>query len=457
MSTKTLDLIEKVLNFIDNASSNALTSENVSKLDTQRTVDFIENSWKTAVLGCLKEYIETPNASPNYDEHIHTNGYQEAALKILIDWVKSHNISGLTLDVLHDKGKTPLIYMELPASNDNIKDTILMYGHFDKQPPLTDQWDTDLHPYKPVIKNGKLYGRGGADDGYAIFAAIDCIRVLKEQGLDHPRICTIIEGSEESGSIDLVYYLNKLKDRIGTPGYIICLDSGCANYEQFCCTVSLRGILIAYLKTSLLTEGIHSGSSGLVRDSFHALRIALDRIDNSKTGDMIKQLYCDIPESHVNYAKKLAKVLGHDIVTKMPLNHGCNAQIENISKDNLHELILNSTWRPQLCITGCQGIPDLRGGNVLRKYTKVKLSIRLPPTMDPDKASKIVKNAIEKKPTPWNANIECILTGHAGKGFVVPEYKSWLYNSIQNASQQFFGKESLFVGVGGSIPVCYIL
>lgn len=432
-------------------------NKNNDELDPKQVISYIESSWKRDVEKTLIDYIETPNQSPDYDPKIHENGYQEAAYKLLTDWTEKQNVKGLTMEILHDKNRTPLIYIEVEATGNKLlsSTTVLMYGHFDKQPPLTNDWDEDLHPYKAVIKNGKLYGRGGADDGYAIFAAINSIKVLQEQNKPHPRCCIIIEGSEESGSPDLLYYIDKLKNKIGTPKVVICLDSGCQNYDQLWMTVSLRGVFMANLTAQLLTEGIHSGDSGLIRDSFHVLRLILDRIDNAKTGEMLKELYVDIPQSHINYAKECAKCLGDTVYTQIPFyNDSCLPQIEECKNDSksLYELILNRTWRPQLTITGIDGIPDLKGGNVLRKYTTIKLSVRIPPSMDPNKAQNALKNLCEKKPTPFGANVECKISSHCGAGFVCPEFEDWLLKSIHSSSKQYFGKQAQFTGEGGSIP-----
>ena len=197
-----------------------MASEASSDLDPKQVISYIEESWKRDVEKTLCEYIETPNQSPDYDPNIHTNGYQEKAYKLLTDWTNKQNVKGMKMEVLHDENKTPLIYIEVDATEKKSNETVLLYGHFDKQPPLTADWDEDLHPYKSVIKEGKLYGRGGADDGYAIFAAINAVKALQDQNKPHPRCCIIIEGSEESGSPDLIYYLDKLKDRVGTPRYI---------------------------------------------------------------------------------------------------------------------------------------------------------------------------------------------------------------------------------------------
>eukprot|EP01083_Nonionella_stella_P212088 766252_1 len=212
---------------------------------------------------------------------------------------------------------------------------------------------------------------------------------------------------------------------------------------------------MAFLKTQLLSEAIHSGDSGIVRCSFHILRLILDRIDNAETGKMIKELYVDIPESHINYAKECAKVLGQTVYTQVPfVSNECNPQLPECKHNDskMYELILNRTWRPQLTVTGIEGIPNLKGGNVLRKYTTVKLSVRIPPNMEPKIAQQALKNACEKKPTPFGANVQCDISSHAGKGFVCPEFEPWLMNSMQKASMEYFGKPAQFTGEGGSIP-----
>lgn len=425
-------------------------------MNTKEIASFIGNSWKKSVLSTLETYISIPNQSPDFDDAIHTNGHQENACKLLATWVEAQNVKGLSLRILHEDGHTPLIYIEVKAflNEDKKSDfTVLMYGHFDKQPPLTEDWAADLHPHKPIIKDGKLYGRGGADDGYAIFAAVDSIRALQAQNVRHPRCCIVIEGSEESGSPDLLFYLQQLEQDIGPPRVVICLDSGCQNYEQLWMTVSLRGVMIAFLRTQLLKEGIHSGDSGLVRDSFHALRLILDRVDNAKTGEMLKALYTEIPDSHRKYARDCAAVLGDEVYTCVPYVDGCHPQCDGDPNEHLDELILNRTWRPQLAITGVDGIPSLKaGGNVLRKHTTVKLSIRLPPNKNPKEAALQFKEACEAKPLPFGGLVECTIDAHIGAGFMCPEYEPWLSAAMENASQAYFGKSAQFTGEGGSIP-----
>eukprot|EP01083_Nonionella_stella_P297209 1009452_1 len=378
-------------------------------LNPKDVTKYIESSWVKDVEKTLCEYIKIPNQSPDYDPDWKTNGLQEKALQLLVEWVKSQDLKGLKLEILADKDRTPLIFLEVDANRKELENTnVLLYGHFDKQPPLTDQWDPGLGPYTPVVKDGKLYGRAGADDGYSIMAAITSIKVAQEQNEPHPRCIIMIEGGEESGSPDMVYYLNKLLDRIGTPKIVMALDASAQDWDQLWMTVSLRGIVGLNLRCQLLSDGIHSGNSGLVRDSFHVLRLILSRIDNAETGEMLTELQVDIPETHINYAKEGANILGDKVWTKIPFfNDEGLPQIPQVIDypSLLYELILENTWRPQLAIIGMDGMPNLSGGNVLRAFTTAKLSIRTAPSMDVNIAADIIQQECERKPTPWGANV----------------------------------------------------
>jgi acetylornithine deacetylase/succinyl-diaminopimelate desuccinylase-like protein len=113
----------------------------------------------------------------------------------------------------------------------------------DKQPPFTG-WREGLSPYNPVMVGDKLYGRGGADDGYSVFGTILAIKACQHFGLQHPRIVMLFEADEESGSEHIHHYLTQLRPRIGRVDLVICLDSGCGNYEQIWETSTLRGFCL---------------------------------------------------------------------------------------------------------------------------------------------------------------------------------------------------------------------
>jgi len=341
------------------------------------------------------------------------------------------------------EGRTPLIYMEVPGDGD---DCVLLYGHLDKQPEMVG-WADDLGPWKAVLKGDKLYGRGGADDGYAAFASLTAIEALQRQKIPHARCVVVIEACEESGSYDLPFYFEHLSDRIGTPSLIIALDSGCGNYEQLWGTTSLRGIVTGDLIVEVLSEGVHSGdASGVVASSFRVLRQLLSRLDDPETGKVIDAFQVEIPSERLEQAHASADVLGDDVFCKFPFVKG----MQPVHTDRA-ELVLNRTWRPALSITGADGLPKLSdAGNVLRPKTAVKISLRVPPTMDATEATQRVKKLLEADP-PYGAKVT-FKGEQAGNGWNAPALSPWFADALESASQAYFGKPAVFMGEGGSIP-----
>jgi len=404
----------------------------------------VETIWDSSIVPTLQQYIRIPNQSPLFDPEWHANGHMHRAVELARRWVESQNIAGLTIEVKEIEGRTPVIFMEIEG---DAKSTVLMYGHLDKQPAMVG-WEEGLGPWTPVLRDGRLYGRGGADDGYAIFATVAAIRTLKEQKTPHSRIVVIIECCEESGSIDLPSYIDLLADRIGTPRLVVCLDSGCGNYEQLWMTTSLRGSIVGNLNVEVLTEGVHSGdASGIVPSSFRIIRMILDRLEDAKTGQVIPEwLSIDIPQNRIDEAKATAKVLGDEIWNKFPFVDG----MQPLSKDPL-ELLLNRTWRPALAYTGQAGLPDLvQGGNVLRPKTSIKLSLRIPPTLDATDVDRKLKDLLESDP-PYGAKVT-FEPEKGGAGWEAPVIAPWLENSVETASKTYFGKGAMTFGEGGSIP-----
>ena len=271
-------------------------------MDTARLSRFVSDLWDKEVVPQLVEYIRIPNKSPMFDAKWKAHGHMDAALKLMETWARSKltALPGATLEVLEAEGRTPLIYIEVPGVGD---DTVMLYGHMDKQPEMTG-WSEGLGPWTPVIKGDRLYGRGGADDGYAIFGAVSALLALHEQGVPHARCVVLIEACEESGSLDLPYYVNLLATRIGSPTLVVCLDSGCGNYDQLWLTTSLRGMTGGNLTVQVLDEGVHSGdASGVVPDSFRILRNLLSRLEDPATGEIKpKELYVEIPAERVKQA-----------------------------------------------------------------------------------------------------------------------------------------------------------
>jgi acetylornithine deacetylase/succinyl-diaminopimelate desuccinylase-like protein len=413
-------------------------------MDIQKTKDFVEGTWDDSIIPELCEYIKVPNKSPAFDPDWEQHGYMEQAVRMFESWCRQQPIEGMQIEVIRIEGRTPVLFIDIPGASD---DVVLLYGHYDKQPEFTG-WDDDLDPWTPIIKNGKLYGRGGADDGYATFGSLTAIRALQEQGIDHAHCVVIIEGCEESGSFDLPFYIDKLGDRIGSPSLVVCLDAECGNYDQFWCTTSLRGNLTGMLQVDVLTEGVHSGGAGgVVPSSFRVLRQILSKIEDENDGSILPDaLHTEIPKQRKQQAKLAADVLGDTVFRKYPW-----AVADPSPSESPYELLLNNTWRPALTVTGADGLPALvNAGNVLLPGTTLKLSFRLPPTCDADVAAEAVRNVVSENSPPL-AEVRFELESTMA-GWSAPEVAPWLEASMQKASQDYFGKPSMYMGTGGTIP-----
>lgn len=405
------------------------------------------------VVEALKQYIRIPNKSPNFDPDFMTNGHQDAAVELLTGWVTQQKIANLSLEVLRLPGRTPLIVMEIPAFNTSSTTVALIYGHFDKQPPLFEGgWVAGGGPYTPLVTEDgqKLYGRGGADDGYAIFGAITALAALHESGKPHPKICIVIEGSEESGSRDLPAYMDLIREKIQDTSLVICLDSGCGNYDQLWVTSSLRGIVVGDLKVSVLTEGVHSGdASGVVPSSFRIARQLLGRLESAETGEILPQeLHCQDAELFFAKARAAGELLGQaGMVDCFPFL--CQPVVGG---GDYGTLAVNRWWKPQLEVIGAGGFPlPSDAGNVLRPSSTLTLSLRLPPTVDKPTACRALERLLTENP-PYQAKVEFTIS-KASQGWSAPVCAPWLDASLQAASERNFdGKPAVFQGEGGSIP-----
>jgi len=423
------------------------------------TFEFVSKVSKESIVPTLEEYIRIPNQSPMFDANWRENGELLKAAKLFLNYAKNQkgfeSAEIVTLQDPQGKDRTPVIFIDIPSTDANCKDTVLLYGHLDKQPPLRP-WAEGLDPYTPVIRDGKLYGRGSSDDGYAMFGAITAITNLRHQGLHHSRCVVLIEACEESGSPDLPYYIDHLEKRIGTPSLIICLDSGCGNYEQMWLTTSLRGLIAGNLKVEILNEAVHSGlGSGIVPSSFRIVRKLLSRIENEDTGDIIpKFLHVDIPKDRIVQAEKQADTLGLSIIKDFPLVSGATAVLtptESNKHEVLTQLLLNRAWRPTLCVTGIHGIAPLESAsNIVRTQTTLKLSIRVPAMLNAEDAAVQLKKLLEENP-PYGAKVTFTIE-KSGDGWSAPTLSPWLEKSLETASSTFYKKSCNFSGEGGSIP-----
>ena len=416
------------------------------------TAQWVREQVASSIIPALIEYIRIPNKSPSFDPEWQANGHMARAVELCARWAREQLPSGASLEVVRLGARTPVILVEVPGQGERADDTVLLYGHLDKQPEMSG-WREGLGPWTPVLEGDKLYGRGGADDGYALFASLTAIAALRRDGLPHARCVILIEACEESGSYDLPAYIDHLAPRIGELSLVVCLDSGCANYDQLWSTTSLRGLVMGTLEVSLLTEGVHSGDgTGVIAASERVVRMLLDRIEDVNSGELkLPALSTRIPRQRVEQAEQTAAVIGEEVYSKFPLQPG----VQPVTRNPV-ELILNRTWRPGLAVTGAEGWPAIQNaGNVLRPLTKLKLSIRIPPYVDPEGAAMSVKQTLEADP-PYGAKVT-FSTSAGNPGWDAPELAAWLARALDETSRRRFGKPAMYMGEGGTIPFMHML
>ncbi len=433
-----------------------------SVLDATRALDQVSRQWDGDILRQLTDYVAIPAKSPGFDPDWAAHGHIDTVLRNAAAWVEAQKVEGLVLEIIRLPGRTPVLFFDIPATRAQAAgaQTVLMYGHLDKQPEFTG-WRKDLGPWTPKYEDGKLYGRGAADDGYAVYASIAGVQALKAQGLAHPRIVGLIETCEESGSYDLLPYIDALRPRLGDVGLVICLDSGAGNYDQLWLTTSLRGMASGTLKVQILTEGVHSGdASGLVPSSFRIMRQVLDRLEDSRTGRLLPDVFhCEVPAERMAQAQATAAILGDEVYKRFPWAHydcgGATAFALPTTTDPVQALI-NRTWTPTLSVTGAEGFPSLQdAGNVLRPYTAFKLSLRLPPLVDAAEAVQQLKALLEDN-APYQARVT-FEPSSAATGWNAPASTPWFENALHRASQAHFGAPCGYIGQGGTIPLMNML
>jgi acetylornithine deacetylase/succinyl-diaminopimelate desuccinylase-like protein len=407
--------------------------------------------WDTDVLPTLESYVRIPNLSPHFAPAWESDGHMDAAVELLADWCRTRPIDGIEVDVVRPPGLSPSIVVDIPAHGPEARKhdgpEVVIYGHMDKQPEFTG-WREGLGPWEPVREGDRLYGRGTADDGYAVFAALTCIEAIRSAGGSHARCLVLIEGSEESGSPDLPATLDALADRIGQPSLVVSLDSGCPSYDRIWCTGSLRGLVAGTLTVRVLQQGVHSGSAGgVVPSSFRIARMLLSRIEDERTGEiLLEELKVPIPPGATGDAEAVAKMVGEEAVGVFPVVEGLE-----LTGDTTADRLMRRNWEPAMSVIGAEGFPSLvSAGNVLRPFTSLQLGFRLPPTCDSHAAARAIERALTADP-PYGAEVTFELHS-AADGWLAPELGKWLDSAVDTASIGCFGMPFGIVGEGGTIP-----
>ena len=429
-------------------------------LQPEEALARVSRVWDENIVPQLTDYIAIPAKSPMFAPDWEQQGLLDTVVRNAAAWVEEQKVEGLQLEVVRLPGRTPVLFFEIAATRPQSRQSVLMYGHLDKQPEFSG-WRSDLGPWTPKYEDGKLYGRGGADDGYAVYASIAAVQELKRQGVPHPRIVGLIETSEESGSRDLLPYIDALKDRLGEVALVVCLDSGAGNYDQLWLTTSLRGMASGTLRVEILTEGVHSGdASGLVPSSFRIMRQVLDRLEDSVTGRLLPaSFHCEVPAERLAQARATAAILGDEVYRRFPWAHhdcGGSTAFALPTTTNPVDALLRRTWQPTLSVTGAEGFPALQdAGNVLRPYSAFKLSLRLPPLVDAAACVQEMKALLEDN-APYQARVTWESASGAN-GWNAPPTVPWFEDALNAASQAHFGAPCGHIGQGGTIPLMGLL
>ncbi|MCU1499333.1 MAG: peptidase family protein [Acidimicrobiales bacterium] len=419
-------------------------------LDPTATVDHTRATWDDHIQPALEEYIRVPAVSVAFDPQWEAHGHLDAVVEAAAAWARDRPIAGLAVDIIRLPGRTPVLWFEVPATDGaDPADTVLLYGHLDKQPPMTG-WREGLGPWDPVVVDDRLYGRGGADDGYAAYASLAAIEAVQAGGGHHARCVGIIECSEESGSPDLPAYVEHLAARTGTPSLVVCLDSFCGDYQRLWTTTSLRGLLDITLQVEVLTEGIHSGSaSGVVPDTFRIARRLLDRVEDPDSGRvLVPELWGEIPAGRSAEIAAVAEDLGSALSESYPFVEGA---VPAVPFSRPAAQLAAKTWEPTLTVIGADGLPSVQAaGNVLRPSTKLALSFRLPPDVDAATAGAAVVSVLAAD-RAYGARVKVVVES-AESGWDAPATAPWLARAMADASQAAFGQPARSLGEGGSIP-----
>ena len=416
-------------------------------MDPARTISFVSSAIDSSALPALLDFVRVPSVSPGFDPDWQSKGFIQQAQDILLNWVRSQAVSGLTCELITHPNTPPVVYLEVPATSPGLP-TVLLYGHMDKQPAFTG-WSEFCGPYEPVVKDGVLYGRGCVDDGYAVTSAVLAVKAVQEQGLPHGKVVIVLENEEESDSDNLLANLETIKAKAGPVNLIVCLDSGSADFNRLWATSSLRGYVEFQLTVQVLDKGVHSGnSSGIVPSSFRIITQLLNRVEDPATGRiLLPEMHAKLTADQHERTNALAKFAGDFLYQRFPFVPGAQPMT-----DDLSELLLNELLRPTLSVTGASGLPETSSaGNVLLPFTTLKLSFRTPPGVDEEAALQRVTQVLTAHP-PYGAQVT-VTRASAGKGWGLRPLSKWLKEALGSASKAVFGTEEMYCGEGGSIPL----
>jgi acetylornithine deacetylase/succinyl-diaminopimelate desuccinylase-like protein len=415
--------------------------------------DLLARTWAGEVIPSLSGLIEIPALSPSFDTDWAAAGHLRAAADHVAAWAGTREIAA-GVEVAELDSRSPVLLIDVPATaGAAAQGTVLLYGHLDKQPAF-GEWSAGLGPWQPVLRDGRLYGRGSADDGYSGYAALTALEAVRAAGGEHGRAVILLETGEESGSPDLPAYLEQLAGRLGAVNLVVCLDAGGGtDYKRLWLTSSLRGAVMATVTVRVLDAGVHSGiASGIVPDSFRVMRQLLDRLEHSATGEiLLPEMNVPVPAARRADAAALVALNPGAVGRSIPFVPGMTA-----AAPDPVELILNNTWRPTLSVIGGDGLPESKAAPaVLRAATSLRLSFRTPPGADAEAARVALEKALTTE-VPYGAQVE-VGDFVTLNGWSAPEPAPWLATALDELTGTVFSEPYRQLGIGGGIPFMEML
>ena len=410
----------------------------------------ISKIFNTTTLPNLMNFIRIPNTSPEFDPDWDKNNLLLKASKLIITFIKTLQLKNTEITLLKDENHTPFILTETKSSKEKEKNTILFYAHIDKQPNC-EGWDKGKSATNPIIENGRLYGRGSIDDGYAIYSILTAIKYCQDNNLFTNRIICIFECSEESSSDDLNYYFDKLIPFFGNDiSLFCCVDLTCLDYKKMWIVNCIRGVMDFDVKIYTLNNDIYSNfTKGVFPDNFMIFRKLCDLLRNEKGEFLIPELIISedkIPKDRKKELEEASKEIGIDFIKVLPLYNNTKPM-----KDDIYKLLLNNIWKVSMIIKGIDGIPDKKyEGNILSKGLKARIQMRIPPLLNGKKAFEAIKKKFIEN-TPFNSKVEVEMIG-IDDGWNDKNFSERSKNVFNYVSKIGFGNDVGFKFDGGSVP-----
>jgi acetylornithine deacetylase/succinyl-diaminopimelate desuccinylase-like protein len=384
----------------------------------------------------LFELLRIPSVSTDSS---HKDDVREAASFL------KNQLDGFELDrtEVFETDGNPIVYGELIT--DETKPTVLVYGHYDVQPPdPLDLWETE--PFEPTVRDGDIYARGASDDKGQSFTHLKALEAYRKSDTDFPvNIKFILEGEEEIGSPHLVPFIKEHKDLLECDMVLIS-DTSMFAKDTPSITYGLRGLAYMEMEVTGPNRDLHSGVyGGAVENPANALCEIIAKLKDEDGVIQIDGFYDDVnPLSDED----------REAYQKLPFDkeeYKNNLGLKNLNGEKGYSTLERATARPTLDVNGLwSGYQGEGAKTVLPSKAGAKVSMRLVPDQDPKKIAHLFKKHVESL-APDTVSIE--VTEHHGGHPAETDLSFYGLNAAAKAFEEVYGKEPLFSREGGSIPI----